>query len=378
MKKILFLLVSITAIGFTACNPLDDTYNQLDKDAAAKGEGYSKDLTLALTENDYKLLKGETASGATNAAKYFDFSSNDEAKVLIPIILNKKYPQLGKNSSALVAYDVYNSVAFKSEISHTITSDEYTAGGFKYGNLSSDADIEKAAFSIYGDDVVDGKTLNLTYLYYSGGVSTRTSKVVFWGGTWHLAYVLTSADYTAMGQKFPDFNDKAVAKSYIETYMGIKFPYGNKAGDYKAIIYDYYANKTDTDVLLIFKYGGSMWASVPDIQQFSLQFGHDGTTWVPDNTIKYTFLIADYQEIAKATADDAAKASLAKYNDFDLSLWTTDEINASIAARLKILFPSAKVGQKYAVTYIAYSGGASNVTVKFILNANGSYDVAKE
>ena len=374
MKKIYYFILPLLALALHSCNPLDDTYSQLEKTP------YQKSLTLTLAQADYKLLAGETASGASNAAKYFDFSSNDEARSLVPIILKKKYPYFSKGSSVLVTYDLYNSVGFKNVVSYTMASADYTAGGFNYGNLSTDADVEKAALTIYGDEVGDGKTVNLTYKFYSSGSTTdKTSKVVFWGGSWHVSYTLASADYTAMQQSYPDFTDKTVAASYIQTYMGIRFPYNNKAGDYKAIVYDYYVSSTrvHSDVLLIFQYDGTQWMLVQNIQPVTGQFGFNGTVWEPDNTVKYTMVTADYQAMGTAATDGDPKVSLLKYNNFDLSLWKDNSLIYSlIGNRLLTLFPNATEGQKYLVTYATYNPSGS-ASVHLILTG-GKYVLVDE
>lgn len=356
MKRKNLKFIFLGWMVWSACNPMDDAYNQVAKENAANGVSYKKSLTFTLSHTDYQLLAGETASGASNAANYFDFSSNDEAKVLVPIILKKKYPQLGKGSQAVVTYDVYNPVRFKNTESYTLSSADYTAGGFRFGNLSSDADIEKATLTVFGNNFSDGKTIDLTYKFYSGSVNEKTTKVFFWGGMWHAPYYLLRADYTAMQQKYADFDNKTTAKSYISTYMNVKFLYGNQEGDYKAIMYAFYAGGSNTDVLLLYKFVGGKWIIVNDIQPTTTQFGFNGSVWEPDNTIAYTMVGADYQAMAQLSPDGAGKSSLAQYNDFDLSIWTDKNVIYDlIGQRLLQLFPDAQEGQKYLVTYATYS-----------------------
>lgn len=383
MKKIIYFIIPLIAIAAVSCNPLDDTYSQLDKDASLVNgvKRIPTDVTITLTEADYGLLKGETATGAANAAKYFDFSSNTEAAALVPIILTKKYPIPAKNSTAIVTYKVYNQVKYKNVTSYTLVKEDYDAAGgsiANYGNLNSDAQIETMATIVApkvfpGVTLADGYTIALTYDYYK--VGTTTSNVIYWGGNWHKPYNLVKADYTAMTQSYADFDDKTLASLFISNYMNVKFP-KNNAGEFKAIIYAYYASGKTTDVLLMFKNDGTKWNLLSDVQDFTAQFGFDGTSWKVDNTIKYTLIPADYlaMSTAASSASDAAKTSLGKYNDFDLSLWTDkDLINELIGNRLLQIFPDAAEGQKYLVTYATYNP-SGNTQVHFELQS-GKYVV---
>lgn len=381
MKKIFYFIFPLLISALYSCNPLDDTYSQLDKDSTTVNGvvKVEQNLTITLADADYGLLKGETASGASNAAKYFNFSSNLEAKSLVPIILNKKYRVAAKNSSALVTYKVYNKIEYKNVTPYTLAAQDYKDAGSSYPNLNSDAQIEAAANVVATNvfpnvDLKDGYTISLTYDYYSGGVKTLTSNVIYWGGVWHAPYNLIKADYTAMTQPYPDFTDQSLAQLYISNYMNVKFP-KNTAGEFKAITYAYYANKINTDFLLLFKNDGTKWNLQTDIQNFTSQFGSNGTIWAPDNTITYPLVPADYlaMSVAATMASDAAKSSLAKYNNFDYSLWTDiSVINGLIAGRLLTVFPNAKEGQKYFVKYATYKGPASVVSVHFILQG-GKY-----
>nr|WP_294897749.1 hypothetical protein [uncultured Pedobacter sp.] len=383
MKKIFyFIFIPLLVSALYSCNPLDDAYNQLDKDSTTVNGvvKVEQHLTLTLTEADYGLLKGEKASGAANAAKYFDFSSNEEAKSLVSIILNKKYRAPTKNSSALVTYKVYNKIEYKNVTPYTLVAQDYTDAGSSYPNFNSEALVEAAATAVAPKvfpnvDLKDGYTIALTYDYFSGGVKTLTNNVIYWGGVWHLPYSFIKADYTAMTQAYPDFTDKALAQLYISNYMNVRFPQ-NTAGEFKAVTYAYYANKVTTDVMLLYKNDGTKWNLQTDIQDFTSQFGFDGKTWAPDNTITYVMVPADYSAMAAAsTASDATKSSLSKYNDFDYSLWTdVDVINGLIANRLLTVFPNAKEGQKYLVKYAAYKGPSSVISVHFELQG-GKYKV---
>ena len=121
--------------------------------------------------------------------------------------------------------------------------------------------------------------------------------------------------------------------------------------------------------VVLSEFNGMEWVMITSLTQASLKLGHNGTVWEPDNTIKYSLSSADYSDIAVAYADinSAGSASMTKYGNYDLSLWTNAQIQESIGGQLLELFPNAAEGQKYMVTYKFYSGGSGTDTVHLIL-----------
>ncbi len=80
-----------------ACDPMKETIDDLD----ATPTTITADLEIVLDDDDYEM------SGVPSAETFHSFSNVDDAKEGIPNILNEKYPQLGKPSSAKVVYDLY-------------------------------------------------------------------------------------------------------------------------------------------------------------------------------------------------------------------------------------------------------------------------------
>ena len=369
MKKIIYLL-SLIALAFTACDPMEDTYNELDK--ADSGKGY--DLEVSLTSADYSLLKG--VPGAGNITKNNYFNHIDSVKAFVPIILSKKYPQLNGRSAALVTYDYYNAIKINQTASFTLIASDYTAIGINFPNLSSEAQIINAVRYKYPNPA-QFDVVTLTYDYRASGVTTtQTSRLVYVGDAWYIAFVPTVDDYKALGQSFTNFDNQTTAKTNFGIYFGRLFPY-NKAGDTRAAIYTYTFSDAGVrkyvDNLLILKYDGSKWIATEDVIKQTLQFGYDKGQWVPDNTLKYTLITSDYTNIAKSVTDAVAKSSITQYGNFDKKLFSNDDIIKYIGAQIKVLFPSAEVGQKYMVTYKTFnpSGTAS---IHLILNESGSYE----
>lgn len=122
MKKIVYLLTIIGAI-FTGCNPLDDINTVVD--AQENAPVGSAEYTL--TADDYETLE----------LGYGSFSSELEAKTLLPDFLAGMYPYWGQGSSVLVGYNLYIGAA--EGVSDFTGSDVYSLTNSDYASTGSDA-----------------------------------------------------------------------------------------------------------------------------------------------------------------------------------------------------------------------------------------------
>ena len=126
----------------------------------------------------------------------------------------------------------------------------------------------------------------------------------------------------------------------------------------------------------LYIFNGSEWIGYGDGYQVStesLNFGHDGEVWVPDNTIKYTFSSADFAvagDEANELGNAAARDNLNSFGNFGTQ-WSHEEIVGAIGFVLKLNFSDSEVGQKYFVTYNTYPAG--DLTVLLILDESGDY-----
>ena len=242
----------------------------------------------------------------------------------------------------------------------------------------------------------EGAKFNVSYAVYTGAAGVEITSVVLTDGVyvldteasistiettttyayidnaWIMPYALTSEDYTEMGQSFPNFSDRDEATYKIGIFLESLYPYAEE-GDYAAVTYDYYSSGVTTQYTN-FAFEGGSWNFVPSVIESSLQFGNDGTTWIPDNTIKYTLTNADYEYMAEVLAADpdysGIVATLENYHDYDAS-WSTEQILYSLFVLAEHNFPSAEIGQKYEMTYLVYNGGLGQFTASIILTADG-------
>ena len=363
MKYFNIFFAVFAVILIQACNPLEDILDELDVPNTVVA-----DLDITLTEDDYDLV----------GQGFGNFSSEDDAKTLIPEILSENYPQLGKGSSAQVTYDLYDPIRINNEYADTLTSDDYAALGFTYGNLSSVANIA-SAIEYKFPDAGENDVVTLTYEWYCGGCpdqGTLTSKVANYGGRWYVSYVPTRDDYTFMGQSYPNFESRTTARERIAYVLSDRYPFA-EAGDIRTAVFTYtYTDGGDRfyeDFLVVLEFDGTSWVPFQDVVQSTLQLGHDGSKWVPDNTIKYSLTADDYAAIAAAweSTNPSGANSVSTYGNFDLGLWTSDQILSAIGMRLLDLFPAVE-GQKYLVSYDTWEPGAG-VRDLHVIYQGGAY-----
>lgn len=383
LKKIYMLFLA--AIVLVACDPNKDIYSDMD----ANPEPITAALEFTLSEDDYEL------SGIESAAKYGSFSNEDDAKEGIPNILTEKYPQLGATSSAIVTYDLYQgSVKFiyddwKADLwepqpvedpipTYTVTTADYDAvlGEGNYGNFDNPDDINTLLNMKY-PDAYSNTGVSLTYDYYDGGTSTVTNNWSKHYGIWYLQNKLDSEAYAYMGRSsyFSSIDD---AEFKVPVWLtNTQFPYA-KSGDRHLINFtykDYDDDKNYKDRLILNEFDGAEWTVISSITVATLKLGHDGSNWVPDNTIKYTMNGDDYALVVANYADinAAGVASMANYGNYDITIWLDEEITNSVADVLAKNFGSAGDGQKYLVSYSVYTGSAGDTHTKHYIKEGDKY-----
>ena len=397
MKKIIYLICS-GLIAFTSCDPMEDVYQELD---AQKDAGlYNKDMALTLTTANYQSLKGKTGvpSYVNNS---FYFATEEEAATLIPLYLNAAFPQLDNGSSAAVTYnqlvfDFTNNTVASTPAPlpvYTLVDEDYTGAGTTYKNLNiSNNDAEVIRFLNYKYPApVANQLAVFTFNAYNSRVSSSspatTDSYYYKNGSWVNAYHVSAEDYTAVNRgRYKNFEsiDDASLPVYFNKFLANVF-LNPKTGDVQYVSYNYRAGSINQQRIMTMTYNGSAWVEVKqDITKpASLTFAKKDGQWAPDLTIKLTLAEADYLWIA----DDANgigtvsnRANLKSFKNFyqqtnDDRYWSDAQIQAGLAARLKVLYPNAEVGQKYKVSYTIYNSGAQTRVLTFIKDASGNYVV---
>ena len=381
MKKIyqLLALAAITA-SFSACRPLDKTYDELGGVPVPVAPATSSSITL--TAADYGLLP------SSNYAKTsLSFKTKDDAASSIPTILASKYPTYGEKSAITVTYGVTNpsvkpADSLITNISYTVTTADYaTVLGANPRYLELNDAQAKQFLGIKYPSAVANQEVMLTYIYYQSGVTssavTVTDTFVYLDGVWVKCYTLSSAEFASVGNSYGDFSasDAALIPAYLNQILksNLNVSAKAKAGDVKYVSYKYYASKNYQRIQAL-TYNGTDWIVSPT--SASLAFVKTNGVWKADNTVTYTLVAADYTSVANATPPFAGidpVQNLKDHGNFSQQsgssfAWTDAQIASAVAYVLKMRFPAAEVNQKFIVTYSTYTGATTNVTKTFQYN----------
>jgi hypothetical protein len=364
MKKI-FYSFAILSLVFTSCNPMEDIYTEID----ATETVISGEATFTLTDADYETL----------GLNFGNFSSSDDAKADLPDFLSGKYPAWGAESLAAVTFKLYAPKRDEKSLTiYEVSGADYDAGGHRYGNFDSYSDITEFLDTKY-PSAANRLLVALTYKYYSGSTSELTNGFINNAGTWEMATGITDDEYTAMGESRAQFSYEDEAYAKIPVFAKAKFQYDGKvAGDIEGIMYHLYVTDTQdvdgdgrTDDRTVYSfvtfviYDGSDWSIYTNVIDQTIKFGHDGATWVPDNTIKYTLTGADYTLVGNGN-----------YGNFDVRAGKAEEAESVRLDKVNTVllnnFPSDVEGQKYIVTYNIYNG-ANGVQSLSVIKEGGAY-----
>lgn len=414
MKKILYI-ASFLLVTLTACNPMEDTYNEIDeanKEEKADEKYFAQrtvlDANYTLTDEDYALSTNE------DVKKYKNFSGSLPAKDYLAQILNDKMVYGEAGSDYVITYKYYRGslsylntyVAYLEAIdaleTYELTTEDYDSMGTgsgepgKYNNFS-----DSTPPADYLPDFLRNKFPNaeandvvvVTYKYYSGSVSDVTVNWQFDGTTWAenatagpeapqlpedvTVYELTAEDYDSMGTesgepgKYNNFSSSVKPEDYLPTFLRVKYPYAKEESKY-LLVYKFYKGGDEGTVIEAKEYTltEGVWTvySSTVTQEATMSYKTAKKTWefVPPitfvktdeaKTAEYTLTEADYELVGNG-----------RYHNFDTREGKTEEDEAVIIEKIsKILKAQTTVaieeGGVYAVTYAYYDGTAGEATI---------------
>lgn len=358
--------MSSLMLVFTACDPMEDVYDELDK--------ASKDETVVNTElvkADYDVYKENTDFPHVAAKQYF--LSEDEAAELVPAMLNKRYPHLENGATVTVAYNtpifpgIGNSVS--SWEKYTVTAEDYTANGESYPNFNSSGDVYKFLGAKY-PDAAENQLVVLTYDYYAGSKSTITDSFYYMNGRWENIYHVTSDDYLSVKNTYASFSgsDSDNMVAYFDLFLK-KDVIVAKEGDFEYVSYYFYdsSDKSRTQRVMAMYFNGSNWVpAVGATEKATLKFQKKQGEWVPDLSVLYTLIADDYTDVANSldVGTQAARDNLKRFGNFNTYSWSTEDLYKAMNFILKKRFPNAEVDQKFKVTFDSYPAGAMELILK--------------
>ena len=214
-----------------------------------------------------------------------------------------------------------------------------------------------------------------------GVIGDKNSKETFYkysDGTWKIPsanfYSLTDEDFASMG--LTSFGSSTSQDNYLSKFLGIKFPYAQE-GDVLDVMYNYVSSSSGAQTRgNLYTFTNGVWVAYKSTISTTQQFGFESTGWVPDNTIKYEFVKADYDLIVSTFTGNAeyanAVANLKSFGNISTFNWTIAQFDAAVNVVLKKKFPGMAEGQKFSATIYIYDGKSRNAVFNYILKS-GDY-----
>lgn len=362
MKKVIYLLIiMVTGVFFTGCDPMEDIYADLEaEENAIVGE-----TKITLSDEDYDDL----------GLSFGNFSTVDDAKTMLPGFLKEKFPVWGGGSLAEVTFKWYNPVDTYSENIYELSDDDHNAiTGGTYGNFDSGGDIYDYLEANYPSPAEED-FVSLRYRYYSNGETTLTNGFYYLDGEWNKIAGFTEAQYNEMGESFPNFSshDEAEAKTPIALLDVYKFD-PKDAGDIVSTMYELYKGGGVTKSYTAnYIFDGTSWAKYNNVANETIKFGHDGNVWVPDNTIRYTLTSTDVSFISDALIGTypGPADNVGFFGSFDRrsssdNYWNDDMLLEAFNLLLDNIDASAQEGQKYVLTFVIYNGSTTTENMSVI------------
>ena len=353
MKKLLYLFAFI-AIVFASCDPMSKTYKELD--------------AVPQTVNVY----------LNNSYK-----SPADAKAAIPAVLNANatYSDYPEGSVLNVSFGLATSVPYipdstYSHVAYTLVTSDYTFPGNTFTDLSATGVLNFLAYK-YPTPATNQLSV-LTYNYFESGYTASsgtitTDSFLFLNGAWTKIYTVSPAQYASVNRGLTNTfasGDLKNIPAYLNDFLKADptvYSAANQVGDVKYISYRY---ATTYQKVLALMYDGTNW-----VNRSTLIFVKKGGVWIPDPSIYYTFVKADYAVLANATVGTAAaRANVASFGDFNIqsststTYWSPADLQAALIVMLQAKFPTPVANNPYKITYAVYTGTVSNVTVTFVYN----------
>mgnify|MGYP006275044391 CR=1 FL=1 len=371
MKNIIYLIISgLVLLGFNSCDPNEEIYDDLpeyDSVRLANMDKIPYISTYTLTEEDYELSSNESVSN------YHNFSDYSPAADYLPEIVNQLF-LAEAGAETIITYNYYKPLS----VGDTIA--EYELDTSDYSNEYNNFDNFNSIYSFINENYTGdrGDLVVLTYAWYQGGgvTDTLTNSFINLGeNKWTVAYKLTSTDYNAMGQSYPNFSDDDEAKHRVSLYLEtlntdiMEYQYAQE-GDEAYILYDLYDGGVNQHIMhLVLNSNG--WTVIGDVVQKSASLTSNGQSWsfVPPiefietdklHTREYTLTNADYELVGNGN-----------YHNFDVRPGANEEPVEvridKISTILKANFSDLAIGDVFLVHYDIYNG--SNETWDITLEA---------
>ncbi|TXD52443.1 MULTISPECIES: hypothetical protein [unclassified Polaribacter] len=294
-----------------------------------------KTTNYTLVDEDYELI----GNGAFNNFDIRDTSPDSDVQVRrekIQTILLNNYPDALAGDFFVITYDTYD--------------------GAGRPVLNMILQFDGTDYTIFDVKI---------YAFYDFTLEANTNRFVL-TDNWNAPITFTAEEYGIMGgsSRYSNFSGNAEeAERKIKVYMKTLYPFA-AANDFLAVQYNFFSGGVSA-INMNLTFDGTNWTSLSESTEIVLQFGHDGVTWVPDNTIKYTLSQADYDLVGngfRANFDVRADKG-----EFELSV-RLEKVNTILSTN----YPQYGIDQKFSVSYNVWEPGDA-VYIMNVINNGTAY-----
>jgi hypothetical protein len=294
---------------------------------------------------------------------------------LIDIVVSTNFTTGGDVTAAtwtVLAFDktIYGSMTTSEDFDFSAYDGEAIHVAFRYNSTDSDSPrwrVQSFAIKAVG---------------ISGDTDSKGEFFMYSGGSWEAndgVYSLSASDYDSMGEesgqpgRFDNFSSSTRAENYLPQFLDIKYPFAQEE-DEIFIIYNYFSSNSGLGTRgNLYTFTNGEWVGHENVISTTLQFGHDGTEWVPDNTIRYTFTSGDVSFISDAfsTIYPGPAGNVGFFGSFDRrpssdNFWSDDMLLEAFNALLENGGFVTTEEQKYVLTYIIYNGATAEESMSVI------------
>ena len=375
MKNLAYLSTFFLGLLLLSCEPMEDIHAEVD----AQSSVILGDVAFTMSDEDYEQLD----------LGYGNFNSVVDAKEMIPGLLSSKYPVWGEGSSALVTFNIYAPLRTERSLEvYTVTTADYDANPdtARFNNFD-DMDQIYTFLNTKYPSPTSRQLVSLTYKFYNGSVSTLNNGFLYNDGQWNFIQGFTDDEYEAMGEGFSNFSSEDEAEEKIPLYLKEKYFFKNRdAGTIERIMYKLYVtdvddvdgdgrdnDRTTYSYVSYYIYDGTDWGPYTNEVQETVQFGHDGQKWVPDNTIKYRLTSTDIALIKSSFESKypGPADNVGFFGSFDRrsgssNYWSDEMLLEAFNVILDNNNPTAEDGQKYVLTFVIYNGSTVDESMRVI------------
>ena len=353
---------------------------------------------------------GWSAGSSYAVGSGYDGSNNDNEDWLIS-------PEIDLTGASNLKFQINQMINFlngQTQLINILVATDYTTGGdhtlatWNPITLSTAPDGTSWNYVLsedYDFSAYDGETIHIAFKYEAttsdapnwriesftvktlgvdGEADSKGAHYMYTDGAWEKAegvYYLSSSDFDSMGEgsgqpgRFNNFGSSVPPDDYLPTFLSLNEPwaYGQEE-DEVILIYDYFSSSSGAQIRgNRYTVIDGAWVGHQSTISTFLQFGHDGNSWVPDNTIRYALTSADITLISDAfiaiypgPADNVGFFGSFDRRSGSANFWNNDMLLEAFNVLLDSIDPSAQEDQKYVLTYVIYNGSTTDESMSVI------------